>query len=69
MWQERTSHLSKFDLTGRERGKLGKRKREKRERKIRGERGSSFSLVFQEIRSSAFVEAKGKVRPRDESFE
>ena len=38
MWQERTSHLSKFDQTGRERGKEGKRKREKRESKRRRER-------------------------------
>ena len=67
MWQERTSHLSKFDQTGREKEKGGKIERDKRERKRRGERGSSFSLVFLEIRSLAFVGAKDKVRPHQAS--
>ena len=46
----------------------GKIKREKGEKKIKGERGSSFSLVFPEIRPSTFVGARDKVDPHSESY-
>ena len=62
---KRTSHLTKLDQISWE----GERKREKKgEKKRRGERGSSFSLVFPEIRPSAFIKARDKVRPRGENF-
>ena len=49
-----------------------KEKREERERKEReeegGERSSTFSLEFSAIKLLFLIEARGKVRLRDEGF-
>ena len=44
------------------------KKEKKRNKKKRGVRNFTFSLKFTEIEPSFFVEAKGKVHRRDESF-
>ena len=60
--------MSKFDQYGRERDWRKRKREKKREKKRRGERDSSFSLDFPEIRLLVFVESRGEVLPRDESF-
>ena len=45
-----------------------KRKKRKRKKKENGVRSSTFSLISTEIGPSIFVETRGKVHPRDESF-
>ena len=68
-WEE-VSHLNQVDQILWERMKKeGKKKKEKkRKKKENGVRDSSFSIRFTEIELSVFVEARGKVHLRDESF-
>ena len=56
MWQDKISHLNSWVKSG-----------EGRERKKRegGERSSTFSLDLTVVGPSAFVRAKGKVRPNE----
>ena len=70
MWHDEVSHLTCWKNNPVERGKerRERKRREKREEEKMREKLLPLSS-FSEIRSSTFVRARGKVRPRGESFE
>ena len=65
MWQEMTSHLSKFDQTGRERKR---KKREKREDEKMRERLLLLSRFPSDQTFDSGRSKRGKVGPRIESY-
>ena len=66
---KRTSHLTKLDQISVGERKLEGKERERKEREEEGKESSfTFSLDLTVIGPSAFVRARGKVRPCDEGF-
>ena len=68
MWQGGDFPFELLDQIRWREGKMREKKeRKKRAKKRRGVRSSTFSLGLTEIGLSVFVEARGKVHPRDEA--
>ena len=70
MWHDEVSHLTCWKNNPVERGeeRRDRKRREKREEEKMREKLLLLSS-FSEIRSLAFIRARGKVRPRGESSE
>ena len=70
MWHDEVSHLTCWtkQSDGRKEKEKEKEEREGKGREEGGERSSTLSLDFPEIRSSAFIGVRDKVDPHNERY-